>query len=350
VRHWISGPFAPLLLLALLACAAPRDAEPPEPAEAPSPETLGPAGAAKRIAVTIDDLPVTPPGRHTVEQEERITAKLLAVLKDHEVPALGLVNESKLEGEDGAVDPRRVGLLTRWLDAGHELGNHGHGHLDLHTVDPERWMADVLRGERVTRPLVEARAEPQDSPFRFFRHPFLHTGRSVEIQERTEAFLREHGYTIAPVTIDNGEWIYGGAYADAWNRGDEEAMRRLGEDYVRYMLAVVEFYEGQTEAILLPEEAATFPHALLIHAYALNADWLDPLLDALEERGYEWIPLEEALEHPAYDRPAHGYTGPAGITWLHRWAITEGVDRAIFRGEPEVPEWVEAMRNASAGR
>jgi peptidoglycan/xylan/chitin deacetylase (PgdA/CDA1 family) len=285
-------PFIPFLLFALVACAAPREEAPPssteEPAEEPAESPA--AGAAKRIAITIDDLPVTPPRRHSFEQEERITEKLLAVLAEHGVPALGLVNENKLEGEDGEVEPRRVGLLERWLDAGHELGNHGHGHLDLHTVDPERWMADVLRGERVTRPLVEARAEAQVEvgyrPFRYFRHPFLHTGRSVEIQERTEAFLHEHGYRIAPVTIDNGEWIYGGAYANAWNRGDEEAMRRLGEDYVRYMLEVVEFYEGQTEAILPPEEAETFPHALLIHAYALNADWLDPLLDALEERGY----------------------------------------------------------------
>ena len=328
--------FALLALLCLVApaCSAPAAEEPPPDAVADTEPTKA---SSKRIAVTIDDLPVTPPNRHTFEQEERMTEKLLAVLEAHGVPALGLVNEKKLEGEGGEVEARRVGLLTRWLDAGHELGNHGHGHLDLHTVPPDEWMADVLKGERVTRPLVEARGEP----FRFFRHPFLHTGTSVAVQEETAAFLAEHGYRIAPVTIDNGEWIYGGAYADAWNRGDEAAMERLGTDYVRYMLEVVEFYEGQSEAIV----GEAIPQTLLIHAYALNADWLDPLLTALEERGYEWIPLEEALEHPAYDRPTHGYTGPGGITWLHRWAITEGIDRSIFRGEPEVPEWVEAMRS-----
>ncbi len=320
---------APLALLVLLGLAAPACAAPP--ASEPAPE----APAAKRIAVTIDDLPVVPLG-HTFEQQVEITEKLLAVLEAHGVPALGLVNENKLEGEDGEVEPRRVALLRRWLDAGHELGNHGHGHLDLHTVDSEVWMADVLKGERVTRPLVEEHG----GAFRFFRHPYLHTGTSVAVREETAAFLAEHGYRIAPVTIDNGEWIYGGAYADAWNRGDEEAMERLGTDYVRYMLEVVEFYEGQADAI----GGEPIPHSLLIHSYALNADWLDALLTALEERGYEWIPLTEALEHPVYDRPTHGYTGPGGITWLHRWAITEGVDRSIFRGEPEVPEWVEAMR------
>ena len=294
------------------------------------------------MAITIDDLPVAPPNRHTLEQQEEITERLLAVLDAHGAPAVGFVNESKL-AVDGEMDPRRVRLLERWLDAGHELGNHGHSHLDLHRVEPEAWMEDVLRGERVIRPLVEERG----GELRWFRHPFLHAGRSAEIQRRTVRFLDEHGYRVAPVTIDNGEWIYADAYADAWNpprgRNDGAVLERLGEDYVRYMLEVVEYYEGQSREIV----GELIPQSLLIHAYALNADRLDRLLSELEERGYEWITLEEALEHPAYDRPAlgsdDGYTGPGGITWLHRWAIAEGRDRSIFRGEPEVPEWVREL-------
>ncbi|MBV8518049.1 MAG: hypothetical protein JO197_11675 [Acidobacteria bacterium] len=47
------------------------------------------------------------------------------------------------------------------------------------------------------------------------------------------------------------------------------------------------------------------------------------------------------MQHPAYRKSVDGYTGAGGITWLHRWAITEGRDRAIFAGEPRVPHWVE---------
>lgn len=306
---------------------------------APVPAADEPADAPRRMAITVDDLPAAPPGRHTTAQQVEIIDRLLAVLAAHEAPAIGFVNESKLE-VDGVVDPRRVALLVRWLEAGHALGNHGYDHLDLHRVDPETWLADVLRGERVTRPLVEGRG----GELRWFRHPFLHTGRSVEVQRRTARVLADHGYRVAPVTVDNSEWIYANAYADAWNRGDEAAMERLGRDYVRYMLEVVEYYEGQSRAIV----GELVPQTLLIHAYALNADWLDPLLDALEERGYRWITLDEAVVHPAYQRPTEGHTGPGGITWLHRWAITAGMDPAIFRGEPEVPEWVQELREAGA--
>jgi hypothetical protein len=41
------------------------------------------------------------------------------------------------------------------------------------------------------------------------------------------------------------------------------------------------------------------------------------------------------------------YVGPAGITWLHRWALTAGRRGAVFAGEPEVPAWIE---QAAAGR
>ena len=101
-------------------------------------------------------------------------------------------------------------------------------------------MADVVRGERETRRLVEA----SGGNLRYFRHPFLHAGMSPEIQMATSEFLQSRGYTVAPVTIDNSEWIYGRAYAHAYNAGDEDLKERIGRDYIRYMLEVVTYYEA----------------------------------------------------------------------------------------------------------
>jgi len=287
------------------------------------------------MAVTVDDLPVAQPSWHTDEQMDRITTDLLATFAEHEVPAVGFINEGKLE-MDGTVDPFRLEILKRWLNAGLELGNHGYRHLDLHRVPPDEWMADVIRGEAATRKLVEA----YSGEFCYFRHPFLHTGMSVEIQAETGQFLSSHGYTVAPVTIDNSEWIYGRAYAKAYNEGDEELKERIGQDYLRYMLEVVAYYEGQSEAIV----GRAIPHVLLVHAYALNADWLGRLLDELENRSYRWVTLEKALADPVYERPVKGWIGRGGITWLHRWAITDNMDRSIFAGEPVPSEWLEDIR------
>jgi peptidoglycan/xylan/chitin deacetylase (PgdA/CDA1 family) len=251
------------------------------------------------------------------------------------VPAVGFVNQSKVE-VGGSVDPARVALLEQWLDADLELGNHGHSHLDLHRVEVDRWLEDVDRGAPVVRRLLDDR----QLRLRYFRHPFLHTGTSVEVQRTAAVELAKRGYTVAPVTVDNGEWIYGDVYGNATNRGDAALMDRLGASYVDYMLEVAAYYDRQAALIVGRE----IPQVLLVHAYALNADHLGALLDALARRGWRWITLEEALSDRVYRRPTSGYTGPGGITWLHRWAITRGVDPAVFAGEPDVPGWVRDLR------
>ncbi len=52
---------------------------------------------ARLMAVTVDDLPVAQPSWHTSEQMDRITTDLLATFSEHGVPAVGFVNEGKLE-------------------------------------------------------------------------------------------------------------------------------------------------------------------------------------------------------------------------------------------------------------
>jgi peptidoglycan/xylan/chitin deacetylase (PgdA/CDA1 family) len=76
------------------------------------------AAPARHMAVTVDDLPVSL--TTCLAEQIRITEALVEVLRRHGVPAIGFVNESKLE-VDGKVDPARVALLERWLEAGFEL-------------------------------------------------------------------------------------------------------------------------------------------------------------------------------------------------------------------------------------
>ncbi len=51
------------------------------------------------------------------------------------------------------------------------------------------------------------------------------------------------------------------------------------------------------------------------------------------------ISLDEALKDPVFER-ADRYTGTAGITWLHRWALSEGKNGSFFGTEPEPPTFV----------
>ena len=280
----------------------------------------------REVAITIDDLPGVGRAARDAATLEAATLRLLAALAAHKVPAIGFVNENKLDG-----NPGREAQLRRWLDAGQELGNHAFSHPDLHTTALDAFKEDVLKGERVTRPLMAARG----LSLRFFRHPFLHTGRSLDTRGQLEAFLAKHGYRVAPVTIDNDEYIFARAYDRSIDAGDEQLTRRIAASYISYMEAKFEFFERNSRDLFNRE----IPQILLIHANLLNADHFGALASMIEKRGYRFTTLEHALEDPAFKSP-DTFVGPGGITWLHRWALTRGMPKEFYGGEPGVPPFV----------
>jgi peptidoglycan/xylan/chitin deacetylase (PgdA/CDA1 family) len=286
----------------------------------------------RRVAITIDDLPgaTASVAGGDLAAVQAMTAKLLAALKASGAPAIGFVNEDKL-APDGAREAARVALLTAWLDAGMELGNHTYSHPDLHRVPLADFEKDTVRGEEVTKGLLAARGKSLE----YFRHPFLHTGRDLETRRGLEEFLAARGYTIAPVTHDNGEWIFARAYALTINRGDTAGQKRLFEAYVSYMDAKFDYFERESRALFARE----IPQVLLIHANSLNADAFPALAAMMRKRGYAFVALAQALADPAFRSP-DTYVGAGGISWLHRWALTRGGKDLIVPDEPMVPKFV----------
>ena len=283
--------------------------------------------ARRRVAITIDDLPTVSRNFTSAADRDRLTTTLVGALVRHHVPAIGFVNEGKLY-RGGTLDERDVDLLRQWTRAGLELGNHTYSHADLHTVDADTYLNDIARGDDVTRRVM---AEVGRTPH-FFRHPFLHTGRALAVRARVDSLLAERGYRVAPVTIDNSDYVFAAAYDDALARRDSAEAKRVATQYVAYMDTVFGFYEAQSRTIVGRE----IPQVLLIHASFLNANMFDALAKMMERRGYAFASLEEVLSDSAY-KSADTYVGPAGITWLHRWALTRGMPGATFAGEPEVP-------------
>jgi hypothetical protein len=112
-------------------------------------------------------------------------------------------------------------------------------------------------------------------------------------------------------------------------------MRQVSADYVPYMQAKFAFFERNTQELF----GRDIRHILLLHANMLNADRFADLAAMLERRGYRFITLDRALEDPAYQSPDR-FIGTGGITWLHRWALTKGMPKTFFAGEPDVPRYV----------
>lgn len=305
------------LPLAVLACSEPR----------------------REVAITFDDLPVV--SRRDWPANDTITARLISALRKSGAPIVGFVNEEKLYAQPGRPpDPSRVALLTRWVAAGFELGNHTYSHADLHAVGPDRFLAEIARGDSVTSALLAARGQRP----RFFRHPYLHTGLSLTIRSRVDSALSARGYRVAPVTIDDRDWEFAAAYEKAIERRDAGLKERVATAYLAYMDVVFGYYEAESRGLLGRE----LPQILLLHSNALNADRFGALAGMMARRGYRFVTLDEALADPAYRLPDR-YTGPRGLSWLLRWAITRGARSPGLDDEPRSPAFVRRLA-APTGR
>jgi peptidoglycan/xylan/chitin deacetylase (PgdA/CDA1 family) len=277
----------------------------------------------RQIAITIDDLPAGNAYNMSAADITQMTAKLVATLRQQKIPAVGFVNEKKLY-RSGEVD-ERIKALEMWLDAGLELGNHTFSHTSLNKTGLRIFEDDVIQGESVTRLLMAQ----HKMTLRYFRHPYLDTGRDLQTRRDAEAFLVERGYRIAPVTLDAWDWMFGAIYEDAKKRGDNTLQQEMVRSYLAYTDVVFAYYEHLSKQIVGYEPK----QILLLHGNWLEADHIGELADLIRKRGYRFITLEDALSDQAYSLP-DTYVGEEGTSWLDHWAITLGKP---LQGFPTVP-------------
>jgi peptidoglycan/xylan/chitin deacetylase (PgdA/CDA1 family) len=268
----------------------------------------------RRIAITIDDLPAGAANVMSAAQITAMTKQLLGTLREQKIPVVGFVNERKLYFKWGEVD-ERIAALNMWLDAGFELGNHTYAHTSLNRVSLRDFEDAVVQGESVTRLLLAQ----HNMKLRYFRHPYLDTGRDLQTRREAEAFLVERGYRIAPVTLDAWDWMFATVYDDAKKRGDTALQQEVVRSYLAYTTEVFSYFEKLSRDMVGYEPN----QILLMHANQLEAEHIGEVLDLIRKRGYRFITLENALGDSVYALP-DTYVGEEGSGWLEHWAITRG--------------------------
>ena len=254
------------------------------------------SNAHRTVAVTIDDLPGAVPGSDdamgNLNALQSWNRGVLQALTKHHVPAIGFVIERKLQVTDER--DARAAILGDWIQAGFDLGNHTYAHTHFNQVTLQQFEDDTVRGDVVTRQLLSQVGRSEI----YFRHPALEVGRTEVDRDAFVAFLEEHHYRVAPVSVEDADFKFNDVLAEAIRSGNQakaDQVRRLYLDHVRSMF---DFVEDASRKLYGRE----IPQILLIHDNLINSLDLDLLLADLESRGYHFISLTEALSDPAYQR------------------------------------------------
>lgn len=289
---------------------------------------IQPAPARRQVAITIDDGPVV--GElENLAHFERVSAGLLGALESEQVPATIFINERQLNvpgQRDG-----RAAVLERWLDAGFELANHTYSHPSLNAVALWQFGDDVVRGDVITRALVEARG----GRLVWFRYPYLHSGMTAEVHQGVVDFLEQRQYRVAPVTVDYADYTFASAHRNQLRTNMPEVAARVKEAYLGQIEVAFDYSEKASVELFGRE----IPQILLIHCNELNSISLRDSIARIRRRGYQFITLEEAMKDPAYGRP-DTFAGQGG-SWLNRTANTLGKKLSVMNAR--VPEWVAGL-------
>ena len=292
------------------------------------------------VALTFDDLPglsILPDQGYV----DGFNADLLAGLRRHRIRATGFVVEGKL---DELVRARQLAVLKAWAGAGMGVGNNTYSHGSPNTLGADGYIADIVKGEPVTRALLARRHRR----LQWFRHPYLETGSPAPVRQAIDGWLAAHGYRVAPVTIDADDWEFAEPYDDAVGHHNVARAQAIRAEYLDYTEAMVGWSQAGAQALFGRQIA----FVMMLHDTRLNADCIDDLVAILRRHRLRPVTLERAMRDPAY-ATREDYAGSDGIEWLERWAtaLNKPLDWDKFREMPHdiAVDYARVDSDASGG-
>lgn len=243
------------------------------------------AAAGPQIAFTFDDLPAhgpLPPGM----ARPAVVASILKTLHAEGMPPVyGFVNGFRV-----AQFPYQRHILEAWVRAGEPLGNHTWSHPELDKLSAAQYEANIARNE----PLL--RSVDPHGDWHWFRYPFLEEGDTVGKREAVRGWLKQHDYRIAEVSMDFQDYLWNEPYARCAARHDEKSIQQLHDTYLATADEYIRVFRELSQRLY----GRDVPYVLLMHVGAFDARMLPELLALFRQRGFSFIPLEQALADPIY--------------------------------------------------
>lgn len=238
-----------------------------------------------QIALTFDDLPAhgpLPPGI----ARPAVVQSIVATLKRENMPPIyGFVNGFRV-----AQYPYQIHILQAWRAAGNPLGNHTWSHPEFDKLSVVQYEANIQRNEPLLRKM-----QP-DSDWHWFRFPYLEEGDTIEKREQLRAWLSQHGYHIAEVSIDFQDYNWNDSYARCAAKHDRVAISSLRDSYLDAADESIRVYRQIAQTLYHRD----VPYVLLMHVGAFDAHMLPELIGLFRSRGFSFVTLQQAMADPIY--------------------------------------------------
>ncbi len=250
---------------------------------------------AGEIALSFDDAPLG--GSSLISGIEK-TERIIEGLKSRNVAgAVFFVTTGNINGEEG------VNRLTKYTKAGYHLAHHSHTHLSAAKVTPLEYIADFNR--------AHAELKGYDNVLKLHRFPYLQYGQTQSVRTQLLQHLREQGYRIGYVTVDNFDWYINHQLQLAHSKGQKIDYNKLRSFYLETIWQAIEFYDEIAKKHL----STPVKHVLLLHENELAALFIGDLVAYIREKGWKIISPVEAYQDKTLQAytPAFDYNGQGRV-------------------------------------
>lgn len=260
-----------------------------------------------KFAITMDDFSL---GFNQLLSPKKRNARILEALDKHNHKAVGFVTGRFVDNELG----REV--IESWSDAGHMIGNHTYSHMNSSEADVAAVKVDILKNHTFL--------SGYENYQKVFRFPFLAEGGTVEKVANYRAFLKEHEFQNAAVTIDTIDWYTTSRFEKKLNENPSISTKPYRDYYIKSVLELATHFQCLAEAL----GYNNLPHSMLMHHNILNGLFLDDVLSAMKSAGWELVDAEDTLKHPLYSLEPN--TPTRGRSVLSVLALEKGLDTSSF--------------------
>lgn len=256
---------------------------------------LSSAVFAKSIALSFDD-GLNPSNDPAAKQ---INDDILKALNKHKVHAIIYPSLSKTGQAEG------LKIIAEWGKQGHRIGNHGNLHLNLNkeTVNLADYLKDMQQGDQAFKSL--------NGFVPRYRFPYLKEGDTLEKREGVRHWLTEHHYQSGAVSIDASDWYYNQLFLTYQAQNDQISLEKLKQAYIFHLLDRAKYYDD----LAIQTLGRSPKHVLLLHVRAINAAWLDQIIDAFHQQGWTFIDSDTAYKDPIYRIQLNVLPAGESIIW-----------------------------------
>lgn len=270
------------------------------------------AAHAQSVAFTFDDGPKlawTP----LLSPQERNQAMLDALARNKVQAALFVTCGN------GAATPEGYALAKGWGMAGHMVGNHTMTHPDLNDANLglAQYEKEVLDCDAIIKTIP--------GYARWFRYTYLREGDTPAKRDGMRAFLRQHGYRNARVSLDTSDWRLDEELVDVLTANPKADVAPIRQAYLAHIRQRALAYRALSKQLTGRDIA----QVILLHHNLTSALWLGDVIAQFRDMGWTIVTPQAAFADPVYALvPARPVPGQSLLLSLAR-----------SRGKDKFPGW-----------